>query len=422
MTPRPQPSPGATRWPTVRVEEGALGPDSQVRLVVSGVPEDFLYPFQRAWASAGAALERSGLRLRATSTVSALSRASQRSLPPVVAQRLEESLRSTVDAWFGAPSPVPLPGGRLLATDLRPLVMGVVNVTDDSFSDGGLLYPEGHPQRGIAHARALVAEGADVLDIGGESTRPGAEPVRAGEERKRVLPVLEALTAEGAICSVDTRKPSVARPAIGAGAAIVNDVGGASDPELLEAVAASDAAYVLMHTRGTPADMQRRTDYTDVVAEVYEFLAEGLRRCAEVGLPPERVMVDPGIGFAKTSEQNLALLRALDQFRGLGRPVLVGVSRKSFLGPLSGPVGPWSGGATAATGQDADPAGAAAPDLAADRREGSLAAATLGVTCGAAVLRVHDVRATVRAARVARAVDTGQTDWPAPVRAPVTSG
>lgn len=417
MTRRPQPNPLATRRPTVRVEEGGLGPESQVRLVVSGVPEDFLYPFQRAWASAGASLERSGLRLRATSTVSALSRAAQRSLPPVVAQRLEESLRSTVDAWFASPPRVPLPGGRALATDLRPLVMGVVNVTDDSFSDGGLLYPDGHPERGIAHGRVLVAAGADVIDVGGESTRPGADPVRPGEERKRVLPVLEALIADGAVCSVDTRKAAVARPAIAAGVAVVNDVGGAGDPELLEAVAASEAAYVLMHTRGTPGDMQRRTDYDDVVAEVYEFLADGLRRCEEVGLPAERILVDPGIGFAKTAEQSLALLHALNQFRGLGRPVLVGMSRKSFLGPLSTPVGPWWGGAGADRSADHEPT---APP--ADRLEGSLAAAALAVTCGVAVLRVHDVPATIRAARLARAVTTGRTDWPSPIAPPTDSG
>lgn len=420
----------------MRVEEGGLGPESQVRLVVSGIPEDFLYPFQRAWASAGAALERSGLRLRATSTVAALSRAAQRSLPPVISERLEASLRSTVVAWFGPPPSVPLPGGRLLATDVRPLVMGVVNVTDDSFSDGGLLYPEGHPDRAIAHARTLVAQGADVVDLGGESTRPGAAPVRPGEERSRVLPVLEALAGDGVLCSIDTRKASVARPAIAAGAALVNDVGAAADPELLEAVAGSDVAYVLMHARGTPADMQRHTDYSDVVAEVYEFLADSLRRCEEVGVPAERVLVDPGIGFAKTPAQNLELLRALRQFRGLGRPVLVGSSRKSFLGPLSADVGPWGGRDRAPVGTDgagagdgsADPgvdgtldgdAGVAPPS---ERLEGSLAAAALAVTCGSAVLRVHDVRATVRAARVARAVTTGSTDWPSPVRDPVAQG
>ncbi|MBW3603129.1 MAG: dihydropteroate synthase [Actinobacteria bacterium] len=258
--------------------------------------------------------------------------------------------------------------------------MGVVNVTPDSFSDGGLLYPEGHPGVGAGHARRLADEGADVLDVGGESTRPGAVAVAEAEELRRVVPVLQALADVDAVRSVDTTRPAVATAAVAAGADIVNDVSGGRDPRLLEAVAATGAAYVLMHSRGTPGDMQTRTDYDDVVAEVYEYLAAGVARCAAAGIDPRRILVDPGIGFAKTAVQNLLLLRAVRQFRGLGRPVLVGASRKSFLGRVLG-----DGGAD-------------------ERLEASLACAALAVREGASVLRVHDVAATVRAVRVADAV------------------
>lgn len=264
----------------------------------------------------------------------------------------------------------------------RCLVMGVVNVTPDSFSDGGVLYPDGHPQTAIAHGLRLLEEGADVLDVGGESTRPGATPVPVEEELRRVVPVIEALADAGAVVSVDTSKPEVARAGVAAGAVIVNDVSGGADPELLAAVAETGAAYVLMHTRGTPAEMAGLAHYEDVVAEVYEFLAEGLARCQAAGIDLARVAVDPGLGFAKTADHNLALLRALPQLRGLGRPVLVGASRKSFLGRLL------------------DGAG---PD---DRLEGSLACAAAGVLGGASLLRVHEVRATVRVARVAHAIAT----------------
>jgi dihydropteroate synthase len=272
--------------------------------------------------------------------------------------------------------------------------MGIVNVTPDSFSDGGLLYPRGHPAAAVAHARRLVDEGADLLDIGGESTRPGSDPVDETEELRRVLPVLEQLAASGpVVLSIDTTKAAVARAAVAAGARIVNDVSGGRSRELLQAVADTGAAYVLMHTRGTPKDMQRHAGYADVVAEVYEYLAEGLRRCAAAGIDEEAVIIDPGLGFAKTAEHNLALLRALRQFRSLGRPVLVGASRKSFLGRVLDE---------------------AAAD---DRLEGSLAAAAAAVAAGGAVLRVHDVAGTVRVARVTRAIVTGELDWPPAARA-----
>ncbi len=267
-----------------------------------------------------------------------------------------------------------------LTAHRRPLVMGVVNVTPDSFSDGGRLYPQGHPEAAIAHGRTLLAQGADLLDVGGESTRPGAEPVSAAEELARTEEVVAGLAAEGAVVSIDTTKPEVARAALRAGAAIVNDVFGARDPDLLAATAEAEAGYVLMHMRGTPQDMRERAVYDDVVAEVRARLAEGLERCAEAGVPAEHVVVDPGIGFAKAPAHNLALLGALDVLRELGRPVLVGASRKSFLGALL----------------DADDVDA--------RLEGSLATAVAATLDGAGVLRVHDVRETVRAVTVAAAL------------------
>jgi dihydropteroate synthase len=380
----------------VRIVDAGLGPDAQVRLVVSGVSDP--RRLQRSWASAGAALQVNDQRLSATTTVQALARAAGRALGADEAAALERSLHAAIAAWLGPAPQVPLPGGGVLALDVRPAVAGVVNVTTDSFSDGGRLYPRRHPDTAVAHAEALVADGADLVDIGGESTRPGSEPIGVDEERRRVLPVVERLVAGGIVCSVDTTKAEVARAALQAGAQVVNDVSGARDQALLTAVAQTGAAYVLMHTRERPATMQRHTDYSDVVAEVYEFLAEGVDRCAAAGIPAERVLIDPGIGFAKTAAQSLDLLRALRQFRGLGRAVLVGTSRKSFLGALSAPPG---------SGELAPPE---------DRADATLATVALSVAAGTAVLRVHDVAATVRAARVSRAVTTGAADWPPIVR------
>ncbi|MGH8885905.1 MAG: dihydropteroate synthase [Egibacteraceae bacterium] len=372
--------------PIVRVEEAGLGMQAHVRLVVSRVSD--LRRLRAAWASSGAALEWIGDRLHATTTVDALARAAGRSLGAEEAASLERILREAITAWIGPAPPLRCAGVRL-ETGLRPLVVGVVNVTPDSFADGGRIYPESHPEAAITHGLRLLDEGADVLDVGGESTRPGSRPVGEDEELRRVIPVVEGLADAGATCSIDTRKPGVALAALQAGAVIVNDVSGAADERLLEVAAAAGAGYVLMHTRGMPDQMQRLASYSDVVAEVYEFLSDGLARCVEAGILPERILIDPGLGFAKTPEHNLALLRSLRQFRGLGRPVLVGASRKSFLGP------PLGGG----------------PEPC-DRLEGSLACATAAVLAGAAGIRVHDVAATVRVARVARALATGRLDWP----------
>jgi len=381
--------------PIVRIELAGMGPDAQVRLTVSRLHDPAR--LRSAWASSGATVTQVGDRLHATTTVQALARAVGRAFGADQARRMETQLRDVIAAW-AAPAPALVLPRLTLATDVRPLIMGVVNVTPDSFSDGGALYPNAHPQAAVDAGLRLAAEGADLLDVGGESTRPGAQLVPTDEELHRVVPVVAALASRGHLISIDTVKPEVAAAALDAGAQVVNDVSGASDAGLLALVAEREAGYVLMHTRGTPRDMQQQTDYDNVVAEVYEFLADGVERCIAAGIAPQRVMVDPGIGFAKTAGQNFALLAALRQLRGLGRPVLLGASRKSFLGAVS----------------DGAQAG--------QRLEGSLACAALGVQAGAAVLRVHDVAETVRVARTARAVAGGGHDWPAgrrPIQRPL---
>ncbi len=369
--------------PLVRIVDASLGADAQVKLVVSRVTQP--EKLRAAWSASGATIERIDERIHATTTVEALARAAGRSLDREEARALDRALRESVAAWAGGTPPLRA-RGRVLPTDRRPLVMGIVNVTPDSFADGGL-YPDGHPGRAIDHARALVAAGADVVDVGGESTRPGAVDVDADEELVRVLPVIRALVSDGVCVSIDTRKAEVAAAALAEGASIVNDVGAADDLELLARTAKAGAVYVLMHTRGTPGDMAGRTDYDDVVAEVFEFLVDAMVRCEDAGISREQIVVDPGIGFAKTAEQSLALLRAVRQLRSLGRPVLVGASRKSFLESASG---------------QADPEG---------RLAGSLAVASLAAADGASFLRVHDVAETVQAVRTARAIATGRTDW-----------
>lgn len=258
----------------------------------------------------------------------------------------------------------------------RPLVMGVVNVTPDSFSDGGAYFSS---TDAVAHAHRLVAEGADVVDVGGESTRPGAAPVDAAEEARRVLPVVEALAADGVVVSVDTRRADLAHRALRAGAAIVNDVSaGRDDPAMFDVCAAEGAGIVCMHMRGTPRTMQDAPVYDDVVAEVVAFLRARADAAQAAGCPPEAIALDPGVGFGKTLAHNMALLAATGRVAALGHPVLVGASRKSMFGTLLG------------------------LDLH-ERLEASVAAAVWAVSQGAAVVRVHDVAAT-RAALDAFAV------------------
>jgi dihydropteroate synthase len=251
--------------------------------------------------------------------------------------------------------------------------MGVLNVTPDSFSDGGRWYDH---SAAVARGRQMIAEGADIVDVGGESTRPGAEPVAEAEERRRVLPVIEALAPDIRV-SIDTRKAGVAEAAVAAGATLLNDVSASLWPVAAEA----GVGWVAMHMRGEPRTMQVAPHYDDVVAEVVAFLAERTAAAADAGVA--EIWMDPGIGFGKTMAHNLALLHHLDRVVALGRPVLVGTSRKSFLGRL-------------AAGPDRPPAAVE------DRLAGSLASAVWAMTRGAAMVRVHDVAPTVQAARLAR--------------------
>ena len=256
-------------------------------------------------------------------------------------------------------------GRHELALD-RPLVMGVVNVTPDSFSDGGRYLSQA---AAIEHARALVAEGADIIDVGGESTRPGAQPVALADERGRVLPVIEALAGTGIPVSIDTRKPELMREAIAAGASMVNDIGALEAAGALEAVAASSVGVCLMHKQGEPRDMQQDPRYVDVVTEVREYLSRRMAAAEQAGIGRERIVVDPGFGFGKTFEHNLALLNGLGALTTLGVPVLVGLSRKAMLGRITGRPAP-------------------------ERVHASVAAALLAVVRGAHVVRVHDVLPT----------------------------
>jgi len=274
-----------------------------------------------------------------------------------------------------------LPRG-VLALSQRTHVMGIVNVTPDSFSDGGLYHDE---RAAIDHGLRLADEGADVLDIGGESTRPGAEPVAEDEEIRRTAPVVEALAAKtGLAVSIDTTKAAVARAALDAGAQIVNDVAaGRADPDLLPLVAQRGAAVVLMHMQGTPRTMQQDPSYTDVVTDVRDFLAERAAAAQAAGIGRDMIVIDPGIGFGKTTAHNLALLNRLDAICALGHPVLVGTSRKSFIGAVL----------------DGLPVS--------ERIEGTAATVALAIARGSRFVRVHDVGAMVRVARMCDAVLNG---------------
>ena len=267
-------------------------------------------------------------------------------------------------------------GGRKLLLD-RARIMGIVNVTPDSFSDGGA---HADTASAVAHALALAAEGADILDIGGESTRPGASPVPVELELARVIPVIEALARACPLpISVDTSNPDVMRAAVAAGAGMINDVRALRAEGALDAAAALGVPVCLMHMQGDPGSMQDAPDYDDVVAEVHSFLTQRIFACEMAGIPKKRLLVDPGFGFGKSLEHNLHLLRQLSRFAELGVPVLAGLSRKGMIGVL--------------TGRDA-----------AGREPGSVAAALIAVQNGAAIVRVHDVAATVDALKVWQAV------------------
>ncbi len=256
-------------------------------------------------------------------------------------------------------------------------IMGVLNVTPDSFSDGGRFMDTA---TAVAHARTMVAEGAHIIDVGGESTRPGASPVSAEQEIARVVPVVEALARELDVCiSVDTSKPQVITAAVRAGASLVNDVRALQEPGALEAAAETDAWICLMHMQGQPRTMQANPRYNAVLTDVRDFLLDRVRVCVGAGIERERLILDPGFGFGKTLENNLDLLANLGVLQATGHPVLVGVSRKSMIGTI--------------TGRDAG-----------ERVHGSVAAAVIAAMQGAAIVRVHDVAATADGLKICEAV------------------
>jgi dihydropteroate synthase len=259
----------------------------------------------------------------------------------------------------------------------RPRVMGILNVTPDSFSDGGAFLDR---ERALDHARSMLADGADIVDVGGESTRPRATPVDVAEELRRVVPIVGTLAAEGALVSIDPMKPAVMREAIAAGAVMVNDVRALQEPGALDVVAASGVAVCLMHMRGSPATMQDAPRYDDVVGEVRAFLIERAQACECAGIDRARIVVDPGFGFGKTAAHNFRLLHDLRALADAGYPVLVGLSRKASIGAVSG----------------------RAPG---ERAAASLGAALAAVARGASIVRVHNVRDTVDALAVWHAVD-----------------
>lgn len=266
----------------------------------------------------------------------------------------------------------------------RPLLMGIVNVTPDSFSDGGRFF---HVDAAVEHAQRLVEDGADWLDVGGESTRPGATPVPLEEELRRVLPVIERLAAKIDVpISIDTYKPEVARQAVAVGASIINDVTGFREPKMIEVAASCSAACVCMHMRGTPETMRELAEYDDVVEETIAYLRDRVEQLVAAGIDRERLIVDPGIGFAKKLRHNLEIMRRLGEYHELGRPVLLGASRKRIIGDLTG-----------------------RPEEA--RVAGTLATAVLACLHGVQIIRVHDVREVADALTVTCAIE-GQPGQP----------
>jgi dihydropteroate synthase len=261
----------------------------------------------------------------------------------------------------------------------RPLIMGILNLTPDSFSDGGLFT---NPDRAVDHALRMEGEGADIIDIGGESTRPGSRRVSADEETARIMPIIERLSGRlGCAISIDTWKSGVATAAISAGAEIINDISGFNfDPRMAAVTASSGAAAVLMHTRGRPDEMQNDTVYADLMSEVTEELSHSVSRALEAGVARDRIAIDPGIGFGKDAAGNLLILRRLAELKSLGLPILIGTSRKAFIGSVLG---------QASTSE---------------RLHGTAATVALSVANGASILRVHDVHAMREAADMARAV------------------
>jgi len=298
---------------------------------------------------------------------------------------LRPQVEAQLTALQASRQPLALPNGKSLAFT-RPLIMGVLNVTPDSFSDGGKFID---PAKAVAQARAMVAEGADIIDIGGESTRPGADPVWEGEEANRVVPVIEALKEDGIPLSIDTRHSTVMEKALEAGAHIINDVTALTyDPESLQVAVASDVPVILMHSQGEPKTMQDNPEYKNTLLDVYDYLAERIKACVAAGIDRAHLVVDPGIGFGKRMVQdNMALINNLALLHTLGCPILFGASRKSFIGAVSG---------------EEDPA---------KRLPGSLVAAMKAVEQGAQIVRVHDVAETSQALKMVQSFrDTAMMD------------
>jgi len=299
--------------------------------------------------------------------------------------RLREELRRAAEGIERRPGGIDLPRGRRLTFSGRSRIMGILNLTPDSFYAGSRVEDAG----GAAdRAARMVAEGADLLDLGAESTRPGSDPVPEEEERARLVPALRAIRSllPEVPLSVDTNKAAVAREALAAGADMINDITALEDPEMARVVAESGAALVLMHMKGTPRTMQEAPAYGDVLGEVRDFLAERIRRAEEAGVPRDRIVLDPGIGFGKRKEDNLRILRHLEAFRGFGLPLLIGHSRKSLIGRIL---------------DSPDPA---------DRLEGTLAISALCAAEGVEILRVHDVRENLRVLRTVAMVRHGSAD------------
>ena len=271
--------------------------------------------------------------------------------------------------------------GKSLTFGERTWIMGILNVTPDSFSDGGRYLDA---SRAIAYAHQMIEDGADIIDIGGESSRPGASPVSTDEELARVLPVIEAL-ANGteALLSIDTYKPAVARSALQAGANIVNDITALGNADMAEIVAAMDAGLILMHMKGVPRTMQRSPVYRDLIPEILTFLRQRIDKAQTEGVCPDRIMIDPGIGFGKTGEHNLEILRCLDRFRSLEKPILIGTSRKAFIGKILNLPN---------------------PD---DRLEGTAATVAWAIAHGADVVRVHDVKPICQVTQMTDAIYRG---------------
>ncbi|HUI45197.1 MAG TPA: dihydropteroate synthase [Nitrospirota bacterium] len=300
--------------------------------------------------------------------------ASDDSIPTAIPQKIETLLDNYLLSDYKIAC-----GGKVLDLGSRTHIMGILNVTPDSFSDGGRFTAL---DRARAHAHEMAAAGADIIDIGGESTRPGAEPVPEDEELRRIIPVIKCLSVELPVpLSVDTYKASVARKALDAGASMVNDISGLRfSPDMAKVVADTGAALVIMHIKGTPHNMQQNPEYADVVGEVAEFLKESIKAAEKAGVKREKIIIDPGIGFGKNLTHNLQLLDRLDELKGLGRPIMLGTSRKKFIGTvLDIPV----------------------PD---QRLNGTAATVALGIIRGASLVRVHEVAQMVQVARMTDAM------------------